>query len=329
MKASRMHSNCPSSEVSAIQDIAAAAASNRANEAQRSASRQRARLGAPWFGACAAGLALIASVAAQAQPTPSSTDAAAATEPLWELGAGMVAIRQQAYPGANQSVTKALPFPYLIYRGEWLRADRSGLGLRAFESPNLELDVGLSGALGSSSKNIEARRGMANLGTLIEVGPRLTYFVNGRDTQSMWKAEFALRGVLDVNDRLAFKGWSLEPRLVHEQRSGPWRLGASLGAIVGDERLNGTYYGVAPSEATANRPAYDARAGLVAFRLAGSAAYQVNPKLRVLAYGSLNTVAGAANRASPLVKQRDGNTIGMGILYTWAESETRVAKLAP
>jgi outer membrane protein len=285
----------------------------------------------PWVrgGTNARHLAAIALTAAgftagaQAQETPSGT------EPLWELGAGFVAIDQQAYPGSSQSVRKALPFPYIIYRGEWLRADRSGLGLRAFESPNWELDVGISGALGSSSKNIEARRGMPDLGTLIEAGPRLTYFIDGRGSDSVWKAELALRSVLDVNDRFAFKGWSLEPRLTHERRSGPWRLSAGLVALVGDNQLNATYYGVTPAQATPTRPAFDARAGLINWRLTASTAYQATPQLRLLAYGSVNTLSGSANEASPLVKQRDGGTLGAGIIYVWAQSKTQVPKRAP
>ena len=44
--------------------------------------------------------------------------------PLWELGLGVAGLRLPDYRGADQSRAYALPLPYIVYRGTWLKADR-------------------------------------------------------------------------------------------------------------------------------------------------------------------------------------------------------------
>ncbi len=73
------------------------------------------------FDALFAALAATAAQAATAQPV----------EPLWEIGAGAFGVSQQAYPGADQQVNRGIALPYALYRGEYLRVDRGGAGLRA------------------------------------------------------------------------------------------------------------------------------------------------------------------------------------------------------
>ena len=98
---------------------------------------------------------------------------AGASLPLWEFGLGAAALSTPAYPGADDRTNRVLPIPFLLYRGEVLRADQSGIGARLFRSDRLEFDVGLSGALPSDSDDVEVRAGMPDLGALFEFGPRL------------------------------------------------------------------------------------------------------------------------------------------------------------
>ena len=119
--------------------------------------------------------------------------------PLWELGLFGGAVSQQAYPGAEQQVNRALVLPWFIYRGEFLRADRDTLGLRAFKSQDLELDIGVAGAFGSRADDIDARRGMPDLGTLMEFGPRLTWKL-GEAAGGRWRVQLPVRGVYDLTD---------------------------------------------------------------------------------------------------------------------------------
>ena len=69
-------------------------------------------------------LALLLAGNAHAQ----SDDAPAAALPLWELGALGFGSSQQAYPGADEQLTRGLLLPYGQYRGRFLRADRETAG---------------------------------------------------------------------------------------------------------------------------------------------------------------------------------------------------------
>ena len=95
----------------------------------------------PIFKAAIAAACLIPSVHANAQSVGQGD------LPLWEFGVGAFGLTAPAYPGADHRNNRVLPLPYLLYRGEVLRADQSGIGARLFRSDRLEFDVGLAGAL--------------------------------------------------------------------------------------------------------------------------------------------------------------------------------------
>jgi MipA family protein len=243
---------------------------------------------------------------------------------LWELGGVALGISQQAYPGADQQVDRALALPYFIYRGEVFRADRDAAGIRAIKTQQFELDIGLAGAFGARSDEIDARRGMRDLGTLIELGPRLKWNLGSAPGGGRWRAEFPLRAVFDLSDGASNRGLSFEPELVYEREAkGAWRYSASVGAIVADSKLARTFYEVSSTEATALRPAYAAKSGLVAWRLGASATRSLSPDWRLFGFARIDSVAGAANESSPLVRQTTGASIGMGLAYTWMRSEAR------
>jgi len=247
--------------------------------------------------------------------------------PLWELGVFGVGISQLAYPGADQQVRRGLVLPYVVYRGEVLRADDDGAGLRAVRTDNFELDVSVSGRFGAGSKALQAREGMRRLGTLVEFGPVGRWFLNGRTARDRLTFEMPVRGVFDAGDRLRHQGLIVEPELGLERRARPgqWGYSISASALLGDRRLASTFYAVAPGEALPDRPAYEARSGLVAWRLGGSLMRELTPDLRVIAFGRLESVAGAANRASPLVRQTTGYTYGIGLAYVFSRSTARAS----
>lgn len=270
-----------------------------------------------------ASLALLLCGATRAQ----SEEVPAASLPLWELGAFAFGVSQQAYPGSDEQLTRGLVLPYGQYRGRFLRADRETAGLRAVKTPVYELDVGVSASFGGSSSEIGARRGMPDLGTLMEFGPRLKINLGtwgeGRHA-GRWRIELPLRGVFDLTDSAAHRGMAFEPEINFQRRSlGGWGYAVSLGAIVGDRRLNRTFYGVAPIYALPDRPAYEAKSGLVAWRLSASVSRTLTPDWRVVGFARFDSVAGAANEDSPLVRRTTGATVGLGFSYTWLRSQAR------
>lgn len=246
-------------------------------------------------------------------------------KPLWEVGAVGVGVSQLAYPGADQQVRRGIVLPYVVYRGRVLRADRDTAGLRAIRTDDFELDVGFAGSFGSSSDKIEARRGMPDLGTLIEFGPRLRWKLGDGPGGGRWRLDLPLRGVFDLSDGAAHRGMSLEPE-VHFRRESPtgWTYSMSFGAIFADQRLAGTFYTVAPRYATTERPAFEAKPGLVAWRVGTTLSRRLSPDWRVFGFARVDHLAGAANRDSPLVRRDSGVTAGFGLSYTWLRSDTQV-----
>ena len=243
-------------------------------------------------------------------------------QPVWEVGAAAFGVSQQAYPGSDHQVRRALALPWFIYRGKVLRAEGDSAGLRAIKTPRFELDVGVAGSFGSNASDIEARRGMRNLGTLVEIGPRLRWNLTEVRDGGRWRLDLPLRGVFDLSDGLSHRGLAFQPALVYQRRTASaWSYGLSVSALIADERLADTFYEVAPRDARATRPAFDADAGLVAWRLGATVSRSLSRDWRVFGFARLDTVAGAANRASPLVRQTTGASAGIGISYTWLRSD--------
>lgn len=272
----------------------------------------------------AAALAALPSPAARAQDEP-ARGGSASGPPLWEAGVFGGVATQPAYPGADENVDRALVLPWVVYRGPLLRIDRGALTVRALRTPRTELDVGFALSLGSNASDVQARRGMPDLGTLVEFGPRLKINLGELDgDRPAWRLELPLRGVFDASDGLRHRGYAFEPQLVYEtRRDGGWGLQASAGLVFGDRELNDTFYGVAPAFATASRPAYQARAGLIGSRAGLALSRRVGQDLRLFVFARVDSVAGGANDASPLVRRETGATAGVGLAWTLARSQRR------
>ena len=284
----------------------------------------------------AAALAGALLVPAQAQET--AADAAVTTEPakpkeplpLWELGLVGIAAWQPAYPGSDQDIARVRVLPFGIYRGSLLRADGNGIGLRGFRSERFEWDVSGSGSFGSSANRVHIRQGMPSIGTLVEIGPALKVnlgdLVDPKRDRHLTQLEIPVRAVFDVNDGFAHRGWTFEPRLLHTAWTGSsFALVVSAGALFGDRSLNHLYYGVDAPYATSDRPAYDARAGLIATRLNASLRHKISPTLRLQYFAQVESVRGAANEDSPLVRSKQDAGLGVSLIWgAWHSEQSGV-----
>jgi outer membrane protein len=242
--------------------------------------------------------------------------------PLWEAGVGAGYVSTPAYPGADTHSSRGLALPFLLYRGEVLRADQSGIGARLVNTDVLEFDVGFAASLPARSNDVAARAGMPDLGTLVEFGPRVRLKLADVGTSGRVRAELPLRAVIEGRGGLRRQGWTLEPRLVYETHGENrlWTVDAQLGAVFGDSRINRYFYEVRPEFATLDRPAYSASSGLMLVRTGLFATRRMNPDLRLFGFVRYESYAGAANRDSPLTKRSTGASAGIGFAWTLARS---------
>jgi outer membrane protein len=242
--------------------------------------------------------------------------------PLWEVGVLGGTASTPAYPGSSDRSTRSLVLPYLIYRGEVFRSDQSGIGMRLLQSDRLELDVGLAASLPARSDDVAARAGMPDLGTLLELGPRLKVTLAEPSPGSRLRLDIPLRAVLEARGGLHAQGWTFEPKVVYEMRGGrdDWTFDANLGMVFGNRKINQYFYEVQPQYVAAGRPAFESDSGLMLVRTGASASRLFTPDLRLFGFVRYESYAGAVNRDSPLMKRSTGASIGVGFAYTLTRS---------
>jgi len=77
------------------------------------------------------------------------------------------------YRGSSHSRGYVLPAPYLVYRGDFFKSDRSGARTTFFSDQNFDLHLSVGASLPVSSDRNPDREGMPALRPSIELGPAL------------------------------------------------------------------------------------------------------------------------------------------------------------
>ncbi len=277
--------------------------------------------GAGRLAAALAAIALLPPAAAQDAPDePVGSPNANRPLPLWEIGAFAIGSYQTPYPGSDQQLAKGQLLPYALWRGPVLRVADGGIGVRAYKTPRYEWSVSATGAFGGGANEVRARAGMPAIGTLVEFGPALKVnlgdFLDAKRDPRATRLELPVRAVFDVTHDLSHEGWSFEPRLSHTAwRNDTLALSFTTSLLVGDRALNHMFYGVDEAYAIPGRPAYAARAGLIATRFGVGLAQRVSDTVRLRWFAQVESVRGAANESSPLVRVHEDG--GVGLSLTW------------
>ena len=255
--------------------------------------------------------------------------AGAAELPLWEAGAGVAVIDFPDYRGADERRVLVLPFPYVVYRGELLQADREGLRGQFFRTDRVDLHLSVSGSIPVDSSDNAARRGMPDLDPTLEIGPRLDFKLLRRPNSGI---EVTLRlpaRTVIASDFSHSKnvGWVFQPQLNVAFRGiwpgEGWNLGLAAGPLYGDKRYHNYFYGVAPEFATPQRPAFNAEGGYAGSHVLGAASKRFR-SFWVGGFVRLDTLAGATFEASPLVRQNESFAAGFAIAWILGSSQKMV-----
>ena len=277
------------------------------------------------------GLAMLATAVRAAEPPapPSAPDAQPVRDaPLWEAGAGVATFAFPAYRGSDETRAFLLPIPYFVYRGEFLKADRDGVRARLFASDRVNLTVSAALSPPASSDDVDARAGMPDLRASFEVGPQLdlTLWRNASHSRSL-KLQLPLRTAYTLERSPRHIGWVFHPKLNLDVGDFPgmpgWNVGLQAGPLFGDRRQHAYYYSVAPEQATAERPAFDAPAGYAGMQylLGVSRRYESHWVGAFLRY---DTLGGARFAESPLVRDRNYLAAGVAVTWIFGQSARRV-----
>lgn len=255
--------------------------------------------------------------------------AAAEPLPLWEAGAGVTVLQFPDYRGSDESRTWVLPFPYLVYRGEFLQADERRIRGLFFRTERLELDTSLGGTVPVKSSENDARRGMPDLDATLEIGPSLNVLLaRSDDRKTRVELRLPARVVLASDfSYLRQVGWNFQPNVNADVRdplgASGWNLGMLAGPVFSDRRYNRYFYGVDPAFSTAARPAYSPGGGYAGAQAIAALSKRYR-EFWVGGFAKWDVLDGATFEDSPLVRVRQNFTAGVAVAWILGKSRRQV-----
>lgn len=247
-------------------------------------------------------------------------------KPLWEFGLGTGILVFNDYRGADTTHVYALPLPYFIYRGDFLKADKDGIRGKLFNQDHIELNLSVNAT--TPVRNDSARSGMPDLRPTIEIGPQLNIHLwRSSDALVKFDLRIPVRAAFTVEASPHMIGTFAAPNLALDlaqfRGEDGWKLGLLAGPLFADHRYDSYFYTVAPQYATGARPAYDAPGGYAGTQVLAALTRRY-PKFWVGAYVRHDTLAGASFADSPLVKRDSYWTGGIGIAWMIQQSSRMV-----
>ena len=250
--------------------------------------------------------------------------------PLWELGGGAAVVRIPDYRGSEEVRNYVLPVPWVVYRGEFLRADRDGLRASLFDSDRASVNLSVNGSVPVDSDDNRARQGMDDLRPLLELGPVVNLHLIGNARQNaQLDLRLPVRAAFQFRDGLRDVGYIAAPQLNLDLRwpsaTAPsrWNLGMLVEVPFSDRRLNGYFYNVSPTEVTATRPAYTSGSGFGGWQAVAALSRRVD-RWWFGGFIKYDDVSDAVFSDSPLVTQRRQFSAGFAVSYVFARSSTLV-----
>lgn len=249
-------------------------------------------------------------------------------KPLWEAGMGVGAMVFPDYRGSDEINVFPLPLPYFIYRGKFLKADREGVRGELFDKRYLELSMSMGATIPVSSDSNDAREGMPNLRPTIEFGPSLDVHL-WQSAKKDLKLDLVmpLRMPITLESSPKSLGWNFSPRLnldiANFAGQQGWNFGIGVGPLFGGSKYHEYFYSVAPRFQTAERSAYEAKGGFSGMHMI-AAISKLYPRYWVGAYVRYDNLHDAVFADSPLVRQQNYVTGGLGIAWMIGKSKRMV-----
>ena len=249
-----------------------------------------------------------------------------ASAPLWEVGIGAAVLNLPDYRGSDESRNYLLPLPYVVYRGDWLRADRDGARALVAKIERVKVDVSVAASVPTRSRDNAARAGMPDLPFAFEIGPN----VNLEVLQSAGRVErvdvrLPLRAAVGVQRSPDLLGVTFSPHLNLDLRDvGGWNVGVLTGPLFANRRYHQHFYGVDAAFATPQRPAYQARGGYAGWQALSAVSRRIG-NWWIGAFVRYDSLRGAVFDDSPLVRRDHELRGGVGVSWVFATSDRQVA----
>ena len=250
------------------------------------------------------------------------------SKPLWEAGAGAGLLVLPDYRGSDESRGYLLPFPYLIYRGEFLKADREGVRAQFLDSDRVRLEVAVAASQPVRSSSNRARQGMPDLKGSFEVGPSVAIaLAQSDDRRQRLDLRIPVSAGVTLGGGFQGIGWQSAPRVnldIADVAGQPgWNLGLAAGPIFQTRQRDAYFYDVQGDYVRPGRPAYRSHGGYAGSQFVAALSKRFE-RYWVGAFVRADTLAGASFDDSPLVRRRSAVAAGLGVAYLFGQSTERV-----
>ena len=247
----------------------------------------------------------------------------AAQEPLWELGLGIGAFGYSDYRGADSSHAYPIPIPYIVYNGEFLKADKDGLHGALLRHDWFELTLSFDATTPVS--NDRTRNGMTQLKPTAETGFSLDFHLWRNDVMKV-TFQIPVRSVFTIQAPPRSIGWTLTPGFdvkIDDPRLGGWKQEFFTGPLFANKHYNDYFYSVPAQNATPYRPEYQAPEGYAGTQFNWTFTKRF-PKYWVGVYVRYDTLSGAVFGDSPLVRRNYYWNAGLGFAWILGQSSQMV-----
>lgn len=249
--------------------------------------------------------------------------------PLWEIGLGLGAVHQSSYTGTKQSRVIVLPIPVPVYRGEILKSDDDGVRAQLFKNERAKLDLSMDFNAQLDSDDIDLRKGMDDIGSIVQIGPSIDVILTKTD-KSKLSLNLPFRAALEIGENgLDNRGFNFSPHITYNRNLAfadrSWVAGVSIGPQFGDADYHDIYYGVGIDDATQHRSAYNADGGYSGSRLQLTMKSN-NSKRLLLGFLRYENINGATFDNSPLVETNHNLVIGFLYSHYFFKSKKRVKR---
>ncbi len=249
--------------------------------------------------------------------------------PRWELGIGVAAFQLPYYRGSKVSRAYALPFPYIVYRGEHFKIDDEEISGEMYKSEKVVLDLSLGGGVPVPKVDEGPRQGMPGLDVTFEIGPSPEFRLwQGRQNKNknIW-LHLPVRAAFSIgSDGINHQGWVFSPFIEYTKK----KFNASdlehfiaFGPLFANDRYHDYFYGVDPIYATSTRPAYQGRGGYSGSRITLRTEKRYE-NMALSVFLRLDTLNNAVFLDSPLVETKDYYMLGFTVSWIFNRSDELV-----
>jgi hypothetical protein len=235
-----------------------------------------------------------------ASPARAQTEEAVIINSHWGIAAGTGWI--QDYPGAGQGRMRYLVMP--TFKGKFLTIDRQdGVKGELIDDNIFKFSMSFSFLFPTSSSKMPVREGMPSLDWVFQLGPELQIYLFRSNWHTMYlRLPVRFIATTDFRHDFQYRQWNFSPSIRNNFLLNGWgEFMTRLEVDYASEAYNDLFYEVAPQYATAIRPAYDAKRGLLEWIMGFNYSYNESYPWGYSAAANVYFMQNSANRESPLL----------------------------